>query len=221
MWGCFSFRILDSISVLGHLSCPHVPSLSKEGFTQLWKAPLVHYCLGAFTYSMEMVAINHGGESNSSQQSFRWVKTTPGQLHPRLQHMPWHKFKSTGSQLINSDTRPGYAYADCSKFLWKDLQVLSFSPVSLMISWSSKRLHISYVVNNYPWSLLHPWVSPSFLTPTHCSNTSWGSLQMDAGFAQWLKTFKRWKFSGLFFRVYPNVPILKMTELNYPYNLSK
>ena len=25
-----SFRILDSISVLGHLSCPHAPSLSRK-----------------------------------------------------------------------------------------------------------------------------------------------------------------------------------------------
>lgn len=134
MSGCFPFRILDSFSVQGHLSCPHAPSLSREGFIQLWKALLVHYCLTAPPESMEIIAVNQREGSNSSWQSFRQIKTTPGQL--RLDHSMCH-LTSSKAQEHRSWTVThvqGMTMLIALSFSDGIVSFLFFSPVSLMTS---------------------------------------------------------------------------------------
>lgn len=263
----------DSSPFQGIYLVHHAPSLSRKGFTQPWKASLVHYCFSALPYSMEMAAVNQGEGSNPSQQAFMGASTTHCQLHPRSQHILLNKFGSAGTQAVSAMApTQGTQRADCSKFLWRDLQVpvfsQSFSGDFLMflitayplLGWvfskaaytpgtlSTKTtfqaihfdmthlmrlfwcfkihkikvkslffflkifLHNKKMCSTYPWSLLHPWVLPSFWHPHHCSNISWGSFQTDDGFTCWLAIFKRQKFNGLCFRLYWNASNLKWLD---------
>lgn len=77
------------------------------------------------TVSLRCAHTQHGDGSSKTGRRERSltavlyrVKSTHGQLHPRSQCMPLHKFKSTGTLLTNTVAHiQGRQRADCSTFL--------------------------------------------------------------------------------------------------------